>query len=67
LHEGRLVAYRPPGEIITESLVEQVLRLRCRVVLDPVSGTPMVLPIGRHNNVSIEASDRVSVHRASRW
>jgi hypothetical protein len=55
MHAGRLVAHGPPAEVITEALVEEVFRLRCRVVVDPVSGTPMVLPIGRHCNVADES------------
>lgn len=55
---GRLVACGSPAEVITEALVEEVFGLRCRVLTDPVSGTPMVLPIGRHNNVVDEARHR---------
>jgi iron complex transport system ATP-binding protein len=33
-----------PDEVVTAELVEQVFGLRCRVVPDPESGTPMVVP-----------------------
>jgi iron complex transport system ATP-binding protein len=59
MNAGRLVAQGPPADVITEALVEEVFGLRCRVVLDPVSGTPMVLPIGRHNNIADEAERSV--------
>lgn len=49
---GRLVAHGSPSEVITEALVNDVFGLRCQVITDPVSGTPMVVPIGRHNNVA---------------
>jgi iron complex transport system ATP-binding protein len=49
---GRLVAQGPPGDVITESLVTEVFGLACRVVDDPVSGTPLVVPIGRHISLS---------------
>ena len=39
----------PPTEVITEDLVDDVFGLECRVVIDEVSGTPLVLPIGRHH------------------
>lgn len=61
MNSGRLVAQGPPADVITESLVEEVFRLRCRVMIDPVSETPMVLPIGRHNNIAEEADERAFV------
>jgi iron complex transport system ATP-binding protein len=51
MNTGRVVAHGPPSEVITEALVEEVFRMRCRVTLDPVSHTPMVLPISRHHAV----------------
>jgi iron complex transport system ATP-binding protein len=49
MHDGRVVAHGPPAQIITEELVREVFGVRCRVAIDPVSRTPMVLPIGRHH------------------
>ena len=46
---GAVVASGPPAEVITEEIVSDVFGLPNRVVLDEVSGTPMVLPIGRHH------------------
>jgi iron complex transport system ATP-binding protein len=46
---GRIVAEGPPGEVITAETVEDVFDLRCRVTSDPVSGTPLVIPISRHH------------------
>ncbi len=54
MKEGAIVAEGPPREVVTEALVEEVFELACRVVPDPVSGTPMVVPIGRHLNVAAE-------------
>lgn len=48
LRDGAIVAEGTPSAIVDAALVEQVFDLRCRVVPDPVSGTPMVIPIGRH-------------------
>lgn len=47
LGEGRIVAEGPPAEVVTEQLVAEVLGLPCRVVDDPVSGTPLVIPVTR--------------------
>jgi iron complex transport system ATP-binding protein len=51
---GSIVASGPPGEVVTEELVHEVFSMRSKVISDPVSNTPMVLPIGRHVNVSAE-------------
>jgi iron complex transport system ATP-binding protein len=49
LKGGRVVAEGPPGEVVTEALVRGVFGLDSRVVPDPVSGTPLVIPLGRHH------------------
>jgi len=47
LRQGQLIAQGAPGDIITAELVEQVFDLPCRIIEDPVSGTPLVIPEGR--------------------
>ncbi len=37
--------------MITEEVVQDVFGLAVKVVPDPVAGTPMVVPIGRHTSV----------------
>lgn len=49
LKGGRVVAAGPSGEVVTEALVRGVFGLDSRVVPDPVSGTPLVIPLGRHH------------------
>jgi iron-siderophore transport system ATP-binding protein len=49
MKSGRIVATGRPDEVITAELVEQVFDVRCKVTADPVSGTPLVIPIGRHH------------------
>lgn len=46
---GRVVAEGAPEEVVTAALVEEVFGLRCVVGEDPVSGTPMVVPMSRHH------------------
>ncbi|MCX5337338.1 ABC transporter ATP-binding protein [Streptomyces sp. NBC_00140] len=46
---GRIVGEGAPAEVVTAATVEDVFGLRCVVGEDPVSGTPMVVPIGRHH------------------
>jgi len=47
---GRVVAEGTPEEVVTEKNVEHVFALRSRVITDPVSGTPLVIPLGRHHD-----------------
>lgn len=47
IKDGRVVAAGEPAVVITEQLVRDVFELECRVVPDPVTGTPMVVPIPR--------------------
>ncbi|MFD4573943.1 ABC transporter ATP-binding protein [Streptomyces sp. NPDC058417] len=46
---GRIVAEGAPADVITAEVVEDVFGLRCVIGEDPVSGTPMVIPMGRHH------------------
>ncbi|NJQ03847.1 ABC transporter ATP-binding protein [Streptomyces zingiberis] len=47
LRAGRVVASGPPAEIVTAELVEDVFGLPCRVIDDPETGTPLVVPAAR--------------------
>lgn len=60
---GEIVAEGPVRDVVTEDLVRDVFGLESRVVPDPLSGTPLVLPIGRHHTVS--PSNRVELEFAS--
>ena len=48
MKDGRVVAEGPPAEVVTEALVENVFGLSCRVVPCPVTGRPLVVPLGSH-------------------
>lgn len=48
MRAGRLVAEGCPAEIVTAALVKDVFGMTSRVVPDPISQTPMIIPIGRH-------------------
>lgn len=44
--QGRIVASGPPDEVVTAELIESVYDLPCQIVKDPVTATPMVIPLG---------------------
>ncbi|GAA4142667.1 ABC transporter ATP-binding protein [Actinomadura keratinilytica] len=51
---GAIVAEGPPAEVVDAALVEDVFGLRCQVATDPVSGTPWIIPMGRHHSAPAE-------------
>ncbi|NBM19325.1 ABC transporter ATP-binding protein [Streptomyces sp. GC420] len=44
---GEIVAEGPPAEVVTAGLVERVFSVRCQVIDDPETGTPLVVPAAR--------------------
>lgn len=49
LADGRLHAAGTPSEVLTEDTVRAVFGLENQVIIDPTSGKPLMLPIGRHH------------------
>jgi iron complex transport system ATP-binding protein len=49
LREGKLVAEGEPSKVITSDLIKDVFGLDCTVIDDPVSNSPLIVPIGRHH------------------
>ncbi|GHA89071.1 ABC transporter [Streptomyces chryseus] len=47
MRDGEVVAQGPPAEVVTAELVERVFGLRCQVIDDPETGTPLVVPAAR--------------------
>jgi iron complex transport system ATP-binding protein len=52
LAAGRVHAAGAPAEVLTEDCVRAVFGLDSRVVADPTTGAPMMLPLGRHHVVA---------------
>ncbi|MEE1741243.1 ABC transporter ATP-binding protein [Streptomyces sp. BE147] len=50
MRDGRVVAEGTPQEVVTAGLVKEVFDLPCQVVPDPVTGTPMVIPLARQRD-----------------
>ncbi|MEK3884538.1 ABC transporter ATP-binding protein [Paenibacillus sp. PL2-23] len=49
LREGKLIAEGEPSKVITSDLIKDVFGMDCTVISDPVSGSPLIVPIGRHH------------------
>lgn len=52
--EGRIFTAGEPNQVMTEEMVKEVFGLQCRVVPDPVVGTPMCVPIGRKGERTLQ-------------
>lgn len=50
MKNGAVVATGSPAQVVTESLVAEVFGLAVRVVDDPITGTPWVVPLGRRRD-----------------
>jgi iron complex transport system ATP-binding protein len=47
LRNGQVMAQGKPAAVVTEAMVEEVFALKSRIVTDPVSNTPLCLPISQ--------------------
>ncbi|MGW6131177.1 ABC transporter ATP-binding protein [Cellulomonas sp. NPDC055163] len=47
MKDGRVVAEGTPAEVVTPERIAEIFDLACRVVEDPETGTPMVIPARR--------------------
>lgn len=50
---GQVVAQGQPQTVMTEKMVKEVFGLNCRIIEDPVAGTPLCIPIGRKVTAAI--------------
>jgi len=64
MQDGAIVAEGSGSDVITEELVRAVFGLDSRVVPDPVSGTPLIVPIGRHHYPAPDAAHASNTHAA---
>jgi len=49
MRQGSIQAQGSPGEILTEQVVASVFGLASKVISDPTTNKPLVLPLGRHH------------------
>jgi iron complex transport system ATP-binding protein len=49
MRDGAIVAAGAPAEVVTPELVREVFGVESVIAPDPVTGTPLVVPLGRHH------------------
>ncbi|MGW2679758.1 ABC transporter ATP-binding protein [Streptomyces sp. NPDC001436] len=64
LRGGVVVAEGPPAQVVTARLVEEVFGVACRVIDDPETGTPLVVPAARGVRTAAVSRGRGGVARA---
>nr|WP_222858132.1 ABC transporter ATP-binding protein [Rhizobium cauense] len=57
MREGRIHVCGAPEDVLTEDNVLDVFGLESRIITDPTSGRPIMLPIGRHRIATANAED----------
>jgi iron complex transport system ATP-binding protein len=50
--DGRVHVFGTPEDVLTEEMVRRVFGLESRIITDPISARPIMLPIGRHRMAS---------------
>ena len=52
VNKGNIYTQGKPEDVMNEKMVLDVFGLECKIIPDPVSGTPMCVPIGRKGRES---------------
>ncbi|WP_326696784.1 ABC transporter ATP-binding protein [Streptomyces sp. NBC_01754] len=52
MRQGEIIAEGAPGDIVTAELVEEVFGMRCQIIDDPETGTPLVVPAARRKRTA---------------
>lgn len=64
--EGRVHVSGTPQQVLTEDNVRQVFGLESRIITDPTSGQPIMLPIGRHRMAACDGDPQQAFHKEGR-
>ncbi len=62
LRQGAVVAAGPPSEVMDAALVKQVFDLDCRIIPDPLFGTPLCVPFGKGRQPDAANADAPPAH-----
>jgi iron complex transport system ATP-binding protein len=59
MRAGQIVAQGRPEQIVTAELIEDVYGLPCRIITDPETGTPLVIPLAPGRDARTPRRDEV--------
>lgn len=58
LKDGQVYAQGAPQQVVTEKMVKEVFRLEAHVVADPITGTPLCVPVGKAGRRRVSTNGR---------
>ena len=61
VHKGRIAAHGLPQDVIRASMIRDVFGIECHIISDPITNTPLVVPVGRRNSTQYAAIARQEV------
>lgn len=56
LRDGVIVASGPPTDVVDEAMVRHVFGLDCVIIPDPVTGTPLCIPVTRRTTPTLDSN-----------
>jgi iron complex transport system ATP-binding protein len=63
MRSGRIQAVGNPSDIVTHELVADVFGLQSHIAADPITGSPLVVPIGRHHRLANPTASQHPEHK----
>lgn len=60
--DGGIAAQGAPATVVTETMVRDVFGIDCRIIPDPITGTPLIVPCGRGGKRLIPADPRSQIN-----
>jgi iron complex transport system ATP-binding protein len=59
---GKIRAQGHPAEVVTEKIVLEVFGIECHIMPDPITQTPLVIPIGRNGRKPVQHHEHEILH-----
>jgi iron complex transport system ATP-binding protein len=50
--DGKLIKQGTPSEIITDDTIKEIYGIDSVIIPDPISNSPLVIPVSAHDNYS---------------
>jgi iron complex transport system ATP-binding protein len=66
MRDGRILAEGDPRQTVTPRLIEETFDLPCRIIDDPETGAPLIIPLARQRGALVDASGATETEVHSR-
>lgn len=60
MREGQICVQGDPHQVLTAAMVAEVFRINAHIVPDPVTGTPMCIPVGRTKTARLSLNGHIA-------